>query len=66
MVKDISHNQAVVLAHFHGVADCFDDPLDAALPFEVAALLYEVLSFEEVNDNIIEIEHGKLKPVRSL
>ena len=64
VVKNVLHNQAVILAYFHRIADCLDNSLDAALLLKFTALLYEVLPFKEVNNNIIEVKHNKLESVR--
>ena len=64
MVKNVLHNQAVILAYFHRIADCFDNPLYAAFFLKFTALFYEVLPLKEVNDNVIEVKHNQLKSVR--
>ena len=61
MFFDILHDQAVIVIYLHGVGHCLDDTLDSSLFFKVIALLHEVLLFQKVNDDIIQVKDHKLK-----
>ena len=65
VVKDILHDQAVILTDFHRVADRLDDPLNPSLLLKLTALLYKALPFEKVNDNVIKVKHNQLESVCS-
>ena len=65
MVVNILHDEIIVITQLHGIADSFDDSLDTALLFKFVALFYKAFPLKEVNDNIVEIKHDKLKAVCS-